>query len=149
MVDFGRFRIGFDPADKKRVYNYWNEIFASQRWAEGKFTRLFEEKWERWNGLPAAATSSWAGAAMACLEYCNERGKKVLYPTNTFMAGPLCYDSHPYLHEGMAVEVIRGPLAGVKGILLRKEKRSWLVILVHLIRQAAVVEIDVNAVAPI
>lgn len=89
MVDFGSFRIGFDPADKKRVYNYWNEIFASQRWAEGKFTRLFEEKWERWNGLPAVATSSWAGAALACLEYFNVRGKKVLCPTNTFMATPL------------------------------------------------------------
>lgn len=89
MIDFDSFRIGFDPADKKRVYDYWNEIFASQRWAEGKFTRLFEEKWERWNGLPAVATSSWAGAALACLEYFNVRGKKVLCPTNTFMATPL------------------------------------------------------------
>lgn len=149
MIDFQTFMIGFDPRDKKKVYEYWNEIFASQRWTEGKFTRLFEEKWERWNGLPAMATSSWAGAAMACLEYFNECGKKVLCQTNTFIAGPLCYDSHPYLHEGMAVEVIRGPLAGVKGILLRKEKRFRLVILMHLIRQAAAVEIDANAVAPI
>jgi len=65
------------------------------------------------------------------------------------MAGTLCYDPHPYLREGMAVEVIRGPLEGVRGILLRKDKRHRLVISVHLIQQAASVEIDATAVAPI
>jgi dTDP-4-amino-4,6-dideoxygalactose transaminase len=64
-MDFQTFKIGFDARDKKRVYEYWDEIFASQKWAEGKFTQLFEEKWAKWNGLPAVATSSWAGAAMA------------------------------------------------------------------------------------
>jgi len=88
-MDFAAFKIGFDPRDKKRVYEYWDEVFASQKWAEGKFTQLFEEKWGKWNGLPAVATSSWAGAAMACLEYFDLRGKKILCPTNTFMATPL------------------------------------------------------------
>ena len=64
----------------------------------------------------------------------------------TLMTSVLPYDSHPYLHEGMHVEVIRGPLQGVYGILLRKEKRHRLVLSVRLIRQAAVVEIDVNDV---
>ncbi len=67
----------------------WEEILASQQWVEGRFTRLFEERWAVWNGLPAVATSSWAGAAMACLAYFRLRGKKVLCPTNTFMATPL------------------------------------------------------------
>lgn len=62
------------------------------------------------------------------------------------MASVLPYDAHPYLHEGMKVEVVRGPLQGVHGILLRKEKRHRLVIGVHLIQQAAAVEIDVNDV---
>jgi perosamine synthetase len=84
-----QFKIGFDPRDKQRVYQYWDEIFTSQKWTEGKFTQLFEEKWSSWNGLPAVATSSWAGGAMAALEYFNVRGKKVLCPTNTFMATPL------------------------------------------------------------
>ncbi len=66
----------------------------------------------------------------------------------TLMASTLLYDAHPYLHEGMAVEVVRGPLQGVHGILLRKEKRHRLVIAVHLIQQAAAVEIDVSDVAP-
>lgn len=62
------------------------------------------------------------------------------------MSSVLPYDPHPYLHEGMKVEVVRGPLQGVHGILLRKEKRHRLVIGVHLIQQAAAVEIDVNDV---
>lgn len=61
----------------------------------------------------------------------------------------LPYDSHPYLHEGMQVEVVRGPLQGVHGILLRKEKRHRLVIGVRLIQQAAAVEIDIRDVLPI
>lgn len=60
------------------------------------------------------------------------------------MTSVLPYDPHPYLHEGMQVEVVRGPLQGVHGILLRKEKRHRLVIGVRVIQQAAVVEIDVN-----
>lgn len=63
------------------------------------------------------------------------------------MTSVLPYDPHPYLHEGMTVEVIRGPLQGVRGILLRKEKRHRLVIGVRVIQQAAAVEIDVNDVA--
>lgn len=88
-MHFETFKIGFDLRDKKQVHEYWDEIFSNQKWAEGKFTKLFEEKWARWNGLEAVATSSWAGGAMACLEYFGVKGKKVLCPTNTFMATPL------------------------------------------------------------
>jgi len=66
----------------------------------------------------------------------------------TLMASTLRYDSHPYLHEGMQVEVVRGPLQGVQGILLRKDKRHRLIIAVHLIQQAAAVEIDASDVVP-
>lgn len=62
------------------------------------------------------------------------------------MTSVLPYDPHPYLHEGMKVEVVRGPLQGIHGILLRKEKRHRLIIGVHLIQQAAAVEINVNDV---
>jgi transcription antitermination factor NusG len=61
----------------------------------------------------------------------------------------LQYDPHPFLEEGMEVEVVRGPLAGVRGRLLRKDRVTRLVLAVTLIRQAAVVEIhpaDVVAV---
>ena len=88
-MEFQTFKIGFDPRDKPRIYEYWNEIFATQKWAEGKFTALFEEKWGKWNGIGAVATSSWTGGALACMEYFKLTGKKVLCPTNTFMATPL------------------------------------------------------------
>jgi transcriptional antiterminator NusG len=64
----------------------------------------------------------------------------------TLMTSVLPYDPHPYLHEGMTVEVIRGPLQGLHGILLRKDKRHRLVLGVRLIQQAAAVEIDVGDV---
>ncbi|MCS6896595.1 MAG: UpxY family transcription antiterminator [Nitrospira sp.] len=64
----------------------------------------------------------------------------------TLMSSVLPYDPHPYLHEGMVVEVVRGPLRGVRGILLRKEKRHRLVVGIRLIQQAAAVEIDVRDV---
>ena len=64
------------------------------------------------------------------------------------MSSTLRYDSHPYLHEGMTVEVVRGPLQGVHGILVRKEKRHRLILAVHLIKQAAAVEIDDSDVVP-
>ena len=39
--------------------------------------------------LPAVATSSWTGAALAALEFFEVRGQTVLCPSNTFMATPL------------------------------------------------------------
>ena len=61
----------------------------------------------------------------------------------------LPYDPHPYLTEGMQVEVIRGPLAGVRGLLLRKGARARMVIGVSLIHQGASVELDAFDVAPV
>jgi len=57
------------------------------------------------------------------------------------MATSLRYDATPYLREGMVVEVVRGPLRGVRGVLVRKGTRHRLVIAVHLIQRAASVEI--------
>jgi transcription antitermination factor NusG len=61
----------------------------------------------------------------------------------------LPYDPHPYLTQGMQVEVIRGPLAGLRGLLLRKGTRARLVIGVRLIHQGASVELDALDVAPV
>jgi transcriptional antiterminator NusG len=61
----------------------------------------------------------------------------------------LPYDPHPYLTEGMQVEVIRGPLAGLRGLLLRKGTRARLVIGVTLIHQGASVELDAFDVSPV
>jgi transcription antitermination factor NusG len=59
------------------------------------------------------------------------------------------YDLHPYLQVGMPVEVIRGPLQGVKGRLVRHSRHCRVVISISLIQQAVVVEIDAANIAPI
>ena len=61
----------------------------------------------------------------------------------------LKYDAHPYLKEGMVVEVVGGILKGVRGILLPKRKGHRLAIGIRLIQRAVAVEIDAMDVVPI
>lgn len=84
-----KFTIGFEKEDAKALHGYWDEIINNQKWTEGKFTSLFEDKWAAHNGLPSVAFSGWAGGALAALEYFKVQGKTVLCPSNTFMATPL------------------------------------------------------------
>ena len=67
----------------------------------------------------------------------------------TLVNGPLRYDPCPFLAEGMEAEVIRGPLMGLRGRLIRKDRTARLVIAVTLIRQGASLEIDAADVAPV
>ena len=54
---------------------------------------------------------------------------------------------HPYLKEGRRVRVVRGPLAGVEGVLLRvRPEKGLLVLSVNLLRRSVAVEIDCTAV---
>jgi len=58
------------------------------------------------------------------------------------MESKLPYDPCVGLAPGMEVEVVHGPLAGVRGILMRMDSRYRLVVSVDVIRQGAAVEID-------
>lgn len=58
------------------------------------------------------------------------------------------YDPHPHLAEGMVVQVVRGPLIGLQGTLVKKTAGCRLVIAINLIGQGAAVHIDINDVAP-
>ncbi len=51
-----------------------------------------------------------------------------------------------YFVEGTWVRVVRGPLAGIRGQLVRKGSHDCLVIRAHLIQQAALVHIDPDEV---
>lgn len=84
-----KFTIGFEKEDAKLLHKYWDEIFETQKWSEGKFTTMFEEKWSEYNQSHSVAFSSWGGAALAALEFFDVKGKTVLCPSNTFMATPL------------------------------------------------------------
>ena len=57
------------------------------------------------------------------------------------------YECCPYLREGMLVEVIRGPLQGVKGRLVREARPCRLVLGISLIQRAVTIEIDAASVA--
>jgi dTDP-4-amino-4,6-dideoxygalactose transaminase len=87
--DHAQFTIGFDRRDRDRVLAIWDSILEGQQWSEGEWTRRFEEAWSGWNGLGAVAFGSWAGGALAALDYAGVRGETVLCPSNTFMATPL------------------------------------------------------------
>jgi len=66
-----------------------------------------------------------------------------------FLESSLAVDSYPYIRIGTQVEVINGPLAGVRGILVEKRGKFRFVLQVDLIRQAVSVEIDASDIRPI
>lgn len=84
-----KFTIGFEKEDLKTLHQYWDEIITVQQWSEGKFTKMFEEKWSLYNNAESVAFSSWGGAALAALKFFGVKDKVVLCPSNTFMATPL------------------------------------------------------------
>jgi perosamine synthetase len=88
-LDYAQFAIGFDQRDRIRFHALIDEVLDSGRWSEASITDRFELAWERWNGAPAVAVSSWTGGAMAALHFAGVEGETVLCPSNTFMATPL------------------------------------------------------------
>jgi transcription antitermination factor NusG len=61
----------------------------------------------------------------------------------------LAAEPYPYLTAGTRVEIRRGPLAGMTGILLRRQNRYRVVISVDLIMRAMAVEVAVEDVVPV
>ncbi len=89
VSDASKFAIGFDHRDRARLFELWTEVLDSEQWSEGRKLEAFEQRWAEWNGLPSVGFSSWAGGALAALEFAGVRGGTVLCPSNTFMATPL------------------------------------------------------------
>jgi perosamine synthetase len=87
--DPSRFAIGFDQRDRPRLHALIDEVLDSGHWSHSAMQDRFEAAWENWNDVPAAAFGSWAGGALAALEWAKVRGETVLCPSNTFMATPL------------------------------------------------------------
>jgi len=55
---------------------------------------------------------------------------------------------HPYLNAGRRVGIVRGPLAGCEGILLRRKGNYRVVLSVHLIMRSIAVDVDLADIAP-
>ncbi len=87
--DFGRFALGFDPRDRAKFHALIDDVLDSGQWTEGDMVARLEAAWELHNAVPAVALSSWAGGALAALNFAGVRGETVLCPSNTFMATPL------------------------------------------------------------
>ena len=51
-------------------------------------------------------------------------------------------EPHPYLQTGRRARVVRGPLAGMEGIVLRRKNRSRLVLSFDLIHRSMAIETD-------
>jgi len=58
----------------------------------------------------------------------------------------LCFEPHPFLKCGDRVRVKEGPLEGVQGILVRKNKLFRIVLSVEMLGKAVAMEIDESAV---
>jgi len=54
----------------------------------------------------------------------------------------LPYDPYPYIVKGDRVEVVRGPLRGLQGILLEKKGTVRFILSIDLIQQAVSCEVD-------
>jgi len=67
----------------------------------------------------------------------------------TALESDLRLDLHPYLDKGQRVRVKYGPLAGLEGILVDRERHHRLVIGVDLISRSASLVISVDDVEPI
>ncbi|WP_447597838.1 UpxY family transcription antiterminator [Nitrospira sp. Nam80] len=59
------------------------------------------------------------------------------------------HNSHPFLKEGMSVEIVRGPLQGATGRLVRHARQCRIVLSITLIQQAVAVEVDASDVMPV
>lgn len=65
------------------------------------------------------------------------------------MGGQLKMEPHPYLNKGQRVRILRGPLAGMEGILLRSRGKFRLVLSIDLIMRSVVVDVDAQDIRAI
>jgi transcriptional antiterminator NusG len=61
----------------------------------------------------------------------------------------LRFDPCPLIREGMMVEVVHGPLAGVVGRLIRKGPHAHLILSVEMVNRAVSVQVDASDVVAI
>lgn len=65
------------------------------------------------------------------------------------MGSQLKMEPHPYVSKGQRVRILRGPLAGMDGILLRNKGNFRLVLSIDLIMRSVVVDVDAADIHPI
>ena len=58
-------------------------------------------------------------------------------------------EPYPYLTTGSRVEILSGPLQGVRGILLRRHGKCRVVLSIDLIMRSVVVEVEASNIVPV
>ena len=58
-------------------------------------------------------------------------------------------EPHPYLQTGKRARVVRGPLMGMEGIVVRRKNRSRLVLSLELIQRSMAIEMDEGDLVPL
>ncbi|HXT86383.1 MAG TPA: UpxY family transcription antiterminator [Verrucomicrobiae bacterium] len=65
------------------------------------------------------------------------------------LQGQIRMQPHPYMCEGQKLRILRGPLAGMEGILLRRKGCLRLVLSIELIMRSVIVDVDAEDICPI
>ena len=65
------------------------------------------------------------------------------------LQGQIRMEPHPYVCEGQKLRILRGPLAGMEGILLRRKGGLRLVLSIELIMRSVIVDVDAEDICPI
>jgi transcription antitermination factor NusG len=58
-------------------------------------------------------------------------------------------EPHPYLRVGRRVRVVRGPMAGTEGILIRKKDKFRVVLSIEVLMRSVAVEVDGSDLQPV
>ena len=72
----------FEEEYRKKYYKLLDEVFESNFWSDGKMTRMFEEKFEEYTGLPSCAVTSGGAGLLSIFEYIGVRGYDVIVPSS-------------------------------------------------------------------
>lgn len=63
--------------------------------------------------------------------------------------GQIKMQPHPYIREGQKLRILRGPLAGMDGTLLRRKGSLRLVLSIELIMRSVIVDVDAKDICPL
>jgi transcription antitermination factor NusG len=100
------------------------------------FVRMMEQARLRVLELPGVLRFVSFNGRLAALE------EKEIESLRSGLENGVFAEPHPYLRVGRKVRVIRGPVAGLEGVLVRKKDRVRVVVSLPTIMQSIVLEVD-------
>jgi len=87
MKKIGVFDIRFSEEEKKKFYSYCDQIFEEAYLTNHTFVKKFEEEFSKFSKISSSLlVPSGTAALELALKTINVKGKKVILPTNTFIA---------------------------------------------------------------